>query len=174
VKIRKTSDDDRGNILNIHQLAFNENIEAELVDALLTDPSAQPCLSLIALEGDEPIGHILFTKVKVLGYEDVQARILAPLSVIPPYQNHGVGGKLIMEGIKRLKEKGTEIIFVLGYPTYYTRFGFTPAGKQGFEAPYPIPEKNVDAWMLIKLKPIKITGKIKCAKTLDKPEYWKE
>ena len=68
-------------------------------------------------------------------------------------------------------------MFVLGHPEYYPRYGFVSAGKLGFEATYPIPEKVADAWMVQELQPGiigKIKGKVLCAKALDAPEYWRE
>ena len=66
---------------------------------------------------------------------------------------------------------------MLGYPEYYLRHGFKPAGSLGFEAPYPIPDKNADAWMVQALHPNvigSVCGKVICADTLNKPEYWRE
>ena len=38
------------------------------------------------------------------------------------------------------QKRDVELVFVLGHPEYYPRYGFTPAGEQGFEAPNSIPE----------------------------------
>jgi putative acetyltransferase len=70
-----------------------------------------------------------------------------------------------------------DLVFVLGNPEYYPSFGFKPAGNLGFDEPYPIPEKNADAWMVQALRPGAIGtigGKIICADKLNKPEYWRE
>jgi putative acetyltransferase len=77
----------------------------------------------------------------------------------------------------RIGIKGVELVFVLGHPGYYPRHGFTPAGVLGFHAPYPIPEKNADAWMVQELHPGVIgraRGKILCADAINRPEYWRE
>ena len=52
-------------------------------------------------------------------------------------------------GLTRLVEAGCELVFVLGYPEYHPRFGFQPAGRLGFSAPYPILKKNSGAWMVL-------------------------
>lgn len=55
---------------------------------------------------------------------------------------------LINEGLKKLKEIGAEIVFVLGHENYYPRYGFKQdSGNMVFIAPYPIPEEHADAWM---------------------------
>jgi putative acetyltransferase len=99
------------------------------------------------------------------------------LDVILKIQKEALGSKLIQEGLELLSKSGVELVFVLGYPDYYSRHQFTPAGIHGLEAPYPIPEKNADAWMVRQLHPGligKIKGKVQCANALNKPEYWRE
>ncbi|MCP4693940.1 MAG: N-acetyltransferase [Desulfobacterales bacterium] len=103
--------------------------------------------------------------------------ILAPLAIIPGAQGKGVGGKLIVEGLRQLTESNMDLVFVLGHPGYYPKFGFKPAGAVGFEAPYPIPEKDAAAWMVQELRPGVIgslSGKIICADALHQPEHWRE
>ncbi|CAE7242442.1 yjhQ, partial [Symbiodinium pilosum] len=78
----------------------------------------------------------------------VQAVILAPLAVHPDFQSKGIGGQLIREGLRTVEAKGTGLAFVLGHPGYYPKHGFKPAGALGYDAPYPIEDKNADAWMV--------------------------
>ena len=59
--IREASDSDLKDVLRVERLAFGHDDEAELVRALLSDPSAKPILSLLAFKGDVAVGHILFT-----------------------------------------------------------------------------------------------------------------
>ncbi|MBN1294613.1 MAG: N-acetyltransferase [Candidatus Latescibacteria bacterium] len=178
ITIREASENDLEDVLFIESAAFGKNDEAELVKNLLSDPSAQPSLSIIALKGDRPVGHILFTKaILESAKRPVSTYILAPLAIIPDAQNQGIGGLLIAEGLVRLKKMGVELVFVLGHPDYYPRHGFNTAGCRGFEAPYPIPEKDAGAWMVQALQDNVIgavTGKVRCADTLNRPEYWRE
>lgn len=175
--IRKSDDSENRDVFAVEVAAFGSDVEANLVMDLLTDPSAKPCLSLLAFESDNAVGHILFTKVFLEPDVALSATILAPMAVLPEYQGRGIGGKLIEEGCSMLAGAGVDLVFVLGYPDYYSRFGFEPAGKQGFDAPYPIPEKDADAWMVKALTPGVLRprkAKVVCADTLMKPEYWRE
>jgi len=177
VKIREAGEQDLDKVLFIERKAFGEVDEANLVRDLLIDPSAQPVLSLLAWEQEQAVGHILFTSVSLDTYPEAGLAILAPLAVIPEKQNRGIGGQLIKQGLALLGDSACELVFVLGYPDYYSRFGFRPAGKLGFDAPYPIEDKNADAWMVCELKPgslERLQGTIQCAKVLDKEEYWRE
>lgn len=176
-KIRKAEVSDLDNVLEVERMAFGEEDEARLVSDLLTDPSAIPILSLLAFANEEAVGHILFTKVTIEGV-DLLAHILAPLAVKPKYQRLGIGGKLINEGHKILREMGSKLVFVLGHPTYYPKYGYlTDAGAIGFPAPYPIPKKDANAWMVISFSQTPLSeygGQVSCAKMMDKEEYWRE
>ena len=178
LEIRESSESDLGDVLNIESRAFGSNTESELVNGLLCDSSAMPLLSLIALNDEQAIGHILFTQARLADTDDsISAVILAPLAVIPEEQGKGVGGQLINEGLRLLSKSGVELVFVLGHPEYYPRHGFRPAGALGFDAPHPIPEEHANAWMVQELRPGVIdraSGKVECADVLNQPEHWRE
>lgn len=179
--IRKANNSDLKDVLSVETQAFGDEHGpeiAKLVSELLNDPTAKPILSLLAVDNNQAIGHILFTNASITDSEKpISASILAPLAILPDAQNQGIGGKLIKEGIKLLSKSGTDLVFVLGHPDYYPRYGFKPAGALGFEAPYPIPEKNAGAWMVQELHPAvigKVAGRVICADVMNKPEYWRE
>ena len=179
--IRKSIESDKLEIKNIHTKAFGEKKGpeiAELVKGLFNDKTALPFLSLVAIEGEKIVGHILYTKVTIIQtMEPVSAQILAPLAILPYFQNKGIGAQLIKEGLHLLKDSGVELAFVLGHPGYYPRTGFTPAGVLGFEAPYHIPEEHAGAWMVQELCSGIIgrrKGAVQCSDMLNQPEHWRE
>ena len=69
--------------------------EQELVIMLRKSEAYIPELSLVAEIDSSIVGHIMFTRAKV-GDKSVLA--LAPLSVLPEYQNKGIGKVLISAG----------------------------------------------------------------------------
>ena len=176
--IRETKEKDKNEIEKIHLAAFGgefgQNV-AKLALDLLVDNTAEPILSLAAIENDQIVGHVLFTKVSISG-ENVTAQMLGPLAVNPDMQKKGVGKLLVNEGLKRLKESGVDIVFVFGHPEYYPKFGFTVnAEKRGFNAPYAIPKEHADGWMVLEFKEEftgNITGNVICADTLNHPKHW--
>lgn len=181
LKIRKSTPSDKFQIEEIHTKAFGKDKGPEiaaLVNGLFDDKTALPLLSLVAIENEKPIGHILYTKVTIAQPAAVvSARILAPLAILPESQNKGIGALLIKEGLYQLKKMGVELVFVLGHPDYYPRSGFTQAGVLGFAAPYPIPEEHAGAWMVQELRPKifgSIKGQVQCSDILNQPQHWRE
>jgi len=181
VKIRHSTESDRTAINRIHRSAFGQPQGQEivkLVNDLLDDETAKPLLSLVAEKDGKPVGHILFT-VAQLQPEDqeVSIRILAPLAVANDFQGQGIGAALIKEGLKELAVSGVDLVFVLGHPGYYPKFGFQTAGLLGFQAPYPIPSEHADAWMVQELIAGvigSVDGRVRCSKILNQPRHWRE
>jgi putative acetyltransferase len=180
-RLRKALEADNRAISDVIIAAFGDDegeVISHLVSDLLVDPSAQPSLSLVATADNSVVGHILFTSA-CIRYLDrkISSSLLAPLAVHPEYQGQGIGGQLIKEGLRQLREGDTQLVFVLGHPDYYPRYGFSPAGVKGLDAPYPIPSKNAEAWMVQELHPGiigSVNGQVICADTLADPQYWKE
>ena len=179
ILIRDTNDGDFNDIMEVEKKAFGYDKEAQLVADLLNDKTAEPYISLLAFDDGKAVGHILFTRVHINEITNKPLfHILAPLAVKPEWQKRGIGGMLIYEGLNKLKEIGSEMVFVLGHIGYYPKFGFiTDAKSQGYTAPFPIPEEYSDAWMVQTLteegKMIN-PGQVICAKELNKPEHWRE
>jgi len=181
LQIRKSSESDSSTIADVAAAAFGseEGQEiVELIDALASDPSAQPSLSLVATMANKLVGHILFTKTRIANSpRSARSAILAPLSVHPEYQRQGIGGQLIREGVKLLRATDIELLFVLGHPDYYPKFGFSPAAVEGLDAPRPIAPEHADAWMVRELQPGvlgHVTGVVMFANALSDPADWRE
>ena len=175
--IRETLPGDLEAVLEVVRAAFGSNEEVSLVHDLLNDPSAEPRLSLLAFNDDQPAGHILFTNAILDPIQPVMVSILGPLAVIPDAQKQGVGGRLIQEGFQRLIAADIKWVFVLGHSSYYPRFGFSPALAMGFDPPFPIPGEFTDAWMAINLLPSCVEtshGTVKPCNAFNYPQYWGE
>lgn len=179
MRIRHTNQTDLAAVCDVHREAFGraEGPEiAKLFRELSRDETAAPVLSLAAAIDGRIVGHVLFTAARVHGSEQaVVARIMAPLAVLPEHQGAGVGERLVRDGLKQLAGAGVELVFVLGHPDYYPKFGFRPARAFGLEAPHPIRAGHDDAWMVQELTPGvlgRVRGTIQCAEALDEPRHW--
>lgn len=177
--IRSSTESERAAIADIHRNAFGPDEGEEIVGLVVDmfdDESAKPLLSLVAEKDARLVGHVFFSALRIVpGKQRVSARILAPLAVAVDFQGDGIGSALIEEGLKQLRESGVDLVFVLGDPGYYSRFGFNAAGKLGLQAPYPIPQEHADAWMVQALSSGVIgraEGTVRCAQTLGQRRYW--
>lgn len=174
--IREAGEAELRDVLGVQRLAFGREDEAGLVAELLGDPTARPMLSLVAEQAGRLVGHVLFTAVELVGAgEPVGCSILAPLAVLPEVQGTGVGRGLIEAGCRILAARGGSLVFVLGDPDYYGRFGFEAAIPVGLEAPYPIEPEA--AWRVRALVPGvvgQVRGKVRPAAALAGEELWRE
>ena len=145
--IRQEQVQDYQTTANVIRLAF-ENMEFSdkkehfLVGRLRKSDAFIASLSLVAInEVNNIVGHILLTKIKIKNDEHVADSLaLAPVSVLPAYQNKGVGKLLINKALQRAKEEGFTSVVVLGHPNYYPKFGFKKASLWDIRAPFEIPD----------------------------------
>lgn len=150
--VREESAAGVGMIRRIHEAAFARPDEADLVDRLRSDGAI--LLSLVAERNGEPVGSIVFSRMAIETPEgSVEAVALAPLAVIPEHQRIGIGTELVRRGLEVLRARGERIVFVLGHPEYYPRFGFSSALARAIESPFPRP-----AFMALELVPGALDG----------------
>ena len=142
ITIRQEHPADFQSVYQIHKLAFGQESEAKLVDALRHSDAFIPELSLVAELDNQLLGHILFTKIKIVNKEkETESLALSPMAVRADFQKQGIGGQLIREGLKRAAQFGFESVIVLGHAGYYTKFGFEATTKWNIRAPFDVPSE---------------------------------
>jgi putative acetyltransferase len=144
--IRPASLEDAAAIRRVHVTAFPTAAEADVVERLRA--SGKAVIELVALDGDSIVGHIVFSPVTLRPRAGAVGLGLAPLAVLPDHEKHGVGRRLIQNGLAECHRWGAGFVVVIGDPPYYTRFGFEPAAKHGLRSQYPAG----DAFMVFKLE----------------------
>jgi putative acetyltransferase len=151
ITIRAEHANDKAQVFEVISRAFGQENEAKLVDLLRESEAFVPELSLVAVAGVEILGHILFTRIKIIDERgnDVESLALAPLAVKPECQNQGIGGKLINTGLERSKALNFRSVIVLGHAHYYPKFGFEPTIKWNIKAPFE--KVAVDNYMGLEL-----------------------
>ena len=107
-----------------------------------------PELALVAVEGDEIVGHIMLTHATLHGEEDWRVPALGPLAVAPEWQRTGIGIALTEAALKLADARGEPLVVLLGHPSYYPRFGFEPARGRGIEPPS---DEMPDAAFMVKV-----------------------
>jgi putative acetyltransferase len=143
-------------IHKVNLLAFKREVEARLVEAIRRSADFVPELSLVAVKDGQVVGHILFSHIAVeTKGGSVSTLALSVMSVLPQFQNQGIGSELVRNGLEKCRNLGYREVIVVGHPNFYPRFGFTSARAKGLEAPFPVPD---DAFMALELAPGALDG----------------
>ncbi|MFW6270992.1 MAG: GNAT family N-acetyltransferase [Bacillota bacterium] len=108
-------------------------------------------LNFVAEIDGKVVGHVIYSKAYILQSNNGKKEVLnfGPLSVLPSYQNQGIGSALMNYSIECAKKLGHGAILFFGHPTYYPRFGFVEAKKFGITT---ASGDNYPAFMAIELK----------------------
>ncbi len=81
-------------------------------------------------QGNQIIGHVAISPVTIsvrIGADNTERWYgLGPIAVLPEQQGLGVGSKLMVAALDRLRRLGASGCVLLGDPLYYQRFGFKP------------------------------------------------
>jgi putative acetyltransferase len=121
--IRRERADDGPAVRVVLRAAFGGSAEANLVEELRA--AGDLIFALIAERSGSIAGYAAFPRLDLdLGERMAPVAGLAPIGVVPALQRQGIGSALIHNGVARLKDRGERLVFVLGEPDYYGRFGF--------------------------------------------------
>jgi putative acetyltransferase len=150
IEIRKERPGDIPAIREINRRAFEQDQEANIVEALRANGAA--LLSLVAVLNDRVVGHIMYSPVEV---NQLAGAGLGPMAVLPEHQREGIGSRLIEAGTEQLERAGCPFIVVVGHAEYYPRFGFRPARPLGITCEWDVPD---NAFLMLVLDPGKMQG----------------
>jgi len=155
VTIRPELPEDTTDIRRVNEEAFERAVEANLIEKLRARDKVT--LSLVATSEDRVVGHILFSPVTIESAgQSCTALGLGPMSVLPSYQNSGIGSQLVSAGLEECRRLGCEIVVVLGHAEYYPRFGFVKASTHGIGCEYDAPD---EAFMVLELREGALAGR---------------
>lgn len=146
VSIRDETTADRTAVFDLNASAFSGDAEALLVDVLRE--TADEYISLVAVDNQRIVGHIMFTPVTLDAFDGLRLMGLAPMAVSPSLQRTGIGSELVTGGLQRCTSREIGAVAVLGHPEYYPRFGFTPSSQWGIKSEYDVPE---NVFMILEL-----------------------
>ena len=120
--IREAQESDLQAVLNLIHSSFSNKAESDLVKQLISDNDV--LLNLVIESSNTIIGNVVVSKVTMEPDMGLFCGGVAPLSVLPERQSSGIGSQLMKEAIKKSNEMGMDVLFLLGDPDYYKRFGF--------------------------------------------------
>ena len=157
VTIRDETPADEQAIREVNNQAFGQPLEGRLVEMLREHGGV--LLSLVAIVEVRVVGHILFSPVTLTtDIAQVSCAGLGPMGVLPEFQRAGIGSKLIISGIERMKQRGVPFIVVLGHAEYYPRFGFEKASEYGVRCEWEVPD---DAFMIMPITDRPLPGLVR-------------
>jgi putative acetyltransferase len=170
MQIRQERSGDEQPIAEVHGDAFSMPsqpgivpAEVALVDQLRASHTWIPTLSLVAIENQRIVGHVLCSRAYV---EKVHVLGLGPIGVTPEFQSRGIGTALMGAVIHAADELGEPLIGILGSTTYYGRFGFAPASEVGISSPNPEWGNHFQILRLVGYRE-KITGRFEYARPFE-------
>jgi putative acetyltransferase len=115
--------------------AFGSDENSVFVEAVRRE--AEVCLAEVAVAAGSIMGHAQWCDAPIIvDGKLVKGAYLTCLAVEPALQGRGIGSRLVQSGLQRLLDRGYEAATLLGNPTYYARFGFSPELAARIEAPH--------------------------------------
>ena len=97
-------------------------------------------LSFTARIGTLLVGSVRLTPVRIGG---VPALLLGPLTVEPPFREHGIGAALIEASLAAAKKAGARLVLLVGDEPYYGRLGFKKVPRGLVKLPGPVDPERV-------------------------------
>jgi putative acetyltransferase len=138
VTIRLEAPGDEPGVRAVELAAFTGPEEADIVDRIRAE-APDGWQSLVAADpGGRIVGHLLLSPCDVTDARgSILGRLLAvgPVAVLPEVQFRGVGSSLMTAAMGLAIARAVPALVLLGYPSYYPRFGFSPARALGLEPP---------------------------------------
>lgn len=155
ILLRLENENDYREVENLTREAFwdvyKPGCEEHLVlHKIRKTPAFIPELDYIAMEEDKIVGHIIYSKAKVIDLENNEHEVITfgPISVLPTYQGRGIGSALIEHTKKIACDMRYKAVVIFGNPAYYHRFGFHDAKNYGITTSEG---ENFDAFMAMEL-----------------------
>lgn len=162
VKIKRFKKRDFEEIEMLLKVAFDGDSVANIVKELIETADFIPELTRVARISGQIIGVIVYSHAQIIKGKKVHQTIsMAPLAVLPAYQNLGIGGELIRNSFAKARELDYQSVIVMGHEEYYPRFGFKLASEFGIIPPFDVPDENYMALELFPDTLSGISGKVK-------------
>ncbi len=138
MQIRPEKPEDAKAITAVHHSASKEYDMAGVIESLRREGDFSKHVSLVAIEDGKVVGHALFIDIGLTdgANKKIKTASLCPLGVLAEYQSRGIGGALVKEGLKRLKQTGYAAVLVSGDAAHYGKYGFTDVLTQNISGPY--------------------------------------
>lgn len=133
--IRAEQPDDAWAIGELLEAAFGGPMEASLVERLRG--GGHLVLALVCVEDSNLVGYVAWPRLRIDTAQGSRPAVaLSPLAVTLRRRRHGIGSALTRAGLAQLRDGGETLVFVLGDPLYYGRFGFDVEAARAYDSIY--------------------------------------
>ncbi|MGO4707278.1 GNAT family N-acetyltransferase [Microvirga sp. 2MCAF38] len=132
-------------IERLHERTFGPGRFARTASRLREGASHDMALSFTALVGTLLVGSVRLTPITA---GEKPGFMLGPLTVEPAFENRGIGGALMRRSIDAARDKGHELVLLVGDEPYYKRFGFRRIPYHQLTLPGPV---NPDRFLALEL-----------------------
>ncbi len=92
-------------------------------------------LSFTARIGTLLVGSVRLSPIRI---GETKALLLGPLTVEPPFRDHGIGLRLIERAMAEARSHGHRLVLLVGDEPYYGRAGFKRVAKGQIKFPGPV------------------------------------
>ncbi len=127
--------DDAAAIEHLHERTFGPGRYARTAYRVRERMAHVLALSFTARIGTLLVGSVRLTPICI---GDTKALLLGPLTVEPPFREHGVGTALIARALKDAKAAGHKLVVLVGDEPFYAKSGFKRIAKGQVKLPGPV------------------------------------
>jgi predicted N-acetyltransferase YhbS len=127
--------DDAPAIERLHERTFGPGRYAKTAYRLREQVAHSRDVSFTARIGTLLVGSVWLSPVRI---GDTKALLLGPLTVEPPFRDHGIGKALIMRALEAARAKGHRLVVLVGDESYYGKCGFKPVPPGRATMPGPV------------------------------------
>jgi len=115
-------------IERLHERTFGPGRYARTAYRLREQVAHSLDLSFTARIGTLLVGSVRLSPVRI---GESKALLLGPLTVEPPFRDHGVGQALIERALQEARAQGHKLVILVGDESYYGKCGFkrVPPGR---------------------------------------------
>jgi predicted N-acetyltransferase YhbS len=127
--------DDAVAIDRLHERTFGPGRFAKSAYRLREGHDHTLDLSFTARIGTLLVGSVRMSTIRI---GTAPALLLGPLTVEPPFRQHGIGKALIERALEEGKARGHRLVILVGDEPYYGKLGFKPIPKGQAKMPGPV------------------------------------
>jgi predicted N-acetyltransferase YhbS len=121
-------------IERLHERTFGPGRYAKSAYRLREGIAHVPDLSFTARIGTLLVGSVRLSPIRI---GETKALLLGPLTVEPPFRERGIGHALIARALAEAKNRGHQLVVLVGDEPYYEKAGFKriPKGRATMPGP---------------------------------------